>query len=113
MSNAFVHVELETEDVPSAKKFYNALFAWELEDTRAADGQPYTLIKPGSGTGGGIMKNPMPEGGSVWIPYVQVDDINASTKKAQSLGAKLCKDVTEVMGMGWMSIVKDPTGALL
>jgi hypothetical protein len=23
------------------------------------------------------------------------------------------KDVTEVMGMGWLSIIKDPTGAAL
>lgn len=37
----------------------------------------------------------------------------ASTKKAQSLGATILKDVTEVPGMGWFSIVQDPTGATL
>ena len=44
---------------------------------------------------------------------VLVDDIEASTRKAKSLGATIIKDVTEVMGMGWLSIITDPTGAVL
>jgi predicted enzyme related to lactoylglutathione lyase len=44
---------------------------------------------------------------------VLVDDIEAATKKAKSLGAKVMKDVTEVMDMGWLSIISDPTGAML
>jgi len=59
------------------------------------------------------MKNPMPGGQSFWLSYVLVDDIEASTKKAKSLGATVMKDVTEVMGMGWLSIIVDPTGAVL
>jgi predicted enzyme related to lactoylglutathione lyase len=42
-----------------------------------------------------------------------VDDINASTQKAKSLGATVIKDVTEVPGAGWFSIIQDPTGAVL
>jgi predicted enzyme related to lactoylglutathione lyase len=44
---------------------------------------------------------------------VLVDDIAASTAKAKSLGATVMLDVTEVMGMGWMSVIIDPTGAAL
>ena len=40
-----------------------------------------------------------------------VDDIAASTEKAKSLGATIVRDVTEVMGMGWFTIIMDPTGA--
>jgi predicted enzyme related to lactoylglutathione lyase len=29
------------------------------------------------------------------------------------LGAKIMKDVTEVPGMGWYSIIVDPTGSTL
>jgi len=32
---------------------------------------------------------------------------------SNSLGAKVMKDVTEVMGAGWLSIIVDPTGACL
>ena len=114
MANPFVHVELNTPDPQKAKTFYSKLFQWQLEDMpnpAVADGS-YTLIKVGEGTGGGIMKQ-VPGGPSGWLAYVQVDDIHASTQKAKSLGATVMKDVTEVMGAGWLSIIIDPTGAAL
>jgi uncharacterized protein len=112
VANPFVHVELNTTDLPKAKQFYSQLFKWELEDMpMGAD--TYTVIKVGKGTGGGMMKHPMPGAPSAWLPYVDVEDVHASTKKATELGGKLIKDVTEVPGMGWFSIVMDPTGGVL
>jgi predicted enzyme related to lactoylglutathione lyase len=113
MPNPFVHVELDTTDVAKAKTFYGSLFDWQLEDVPMGPDFTYTMIKVGSGTGGGMMKHPMPGASSLWIPYVHVDDIEAATKKAKSLGAKIIKDVTEVTGAGWLSIFIDPTGAVL
>jgi uncharacterized protein len=112
MPNAFVHVELNTTDVDRAKAFYGKLFDWTLEDV-PVPGMTYTMIKVGKGTGGGIMKHPMPGEPSMWLAYVEVDDIAASTEKARSLGAKIIKDVIEVPGAGWLSILIDPTGAVL
>ena len=115
MSNPFVHVELNTTDLEKAKGFYAKLFEWTLEDTKMGENGDldYTMIKVGKGTGGGMMKQLIPGAGSAWLPYVDVQDIKASTKKAQSLGAKVMKDVTEITGMGWLSIIVDPTGAML
>ena len=73
----------------------------------------YTMIKVGKGTGGGMVKHPVPGAPSAWLAYVEVDDIAAATEKARSLSAKIMQDVTEVMGMGWLSILIDPTGAAL
>ncbi|MEX2260583.1 MAG: VOC family protein [Bryobacteraceae bacterium] len=112
MPNPFVHAELNTTDVDKAKVFYGKLFQWSLEDIPMGD-STYTMINVGKGTGGGIMKQPIPGAPSAWLVYVEVDDIAAATKKAQSLGATVMKDVTEVMGMGWLSILTDPTGAML
>ncbi|MGH6751125.1 MAG: hypothetical protein ACREDP_03075, partial [Bradyrhizobium sp.] len=42
-----------------------------------------------------------------------LDVIAAATAKAKKLGAKVMKDVTEVMGMGSLSIITDPSGANL
>jgi predicted enzyme related to lactoylglutathione lyase len=47
------------------------------------------------------------------MAYVLVDDISAATHKAKALGATVLKDATEVAGMGWFSIIADPTGAAL
>ena len=112
MPNAFVHVELNTTDLDKAKAFYGKLFEWTLEDVPIGD-MAYTLIKVGKGTGGGMMKHPVPGAPSAWLAYVAVDDIQAATERAKSLGATIMRDVTEVMGMGWFSILIDPTGAAL
>jgi predicted enzyme related to lactoylglutathione lyase len=111
MANAFVHNELNTTDVGKAKAFYSKLFDWKLEDM--AGGMEYTLIKVGENTAGGIMQHPVPGAPSMWLSYVNVDDIKASTAKAKSLGATLVRDVTEIPNVGWFSIFTDPTGAML
>ncbi len=108
MANPFVHVELQTKDLDKSKKFYSGMFDWKLEEIPGMD---YTMISVGDGTGGGMMKNPMPSYPDNWLPYILVDDVAASTKKAKSLGAAIAKDVTEVPGMGWFSVITDPTGA--
>jgi len=112
MGNPFVHVELMSSDVGAAKTFYGKLFDWALEDMPAGP-VPYTLLKVGEGTGGGLMKNPIPGGPSMWVPYVLVDDLKAATSKAKSLGASIMKDTTEVPGMGSFVIISDPAGAML
>jgi predicted enzyme related to lactoylglutathione lyase len=112
MANPFVHVELMSTDLGKAKSFYGKLFDWTLEDMPMAD-MTYTIIRVGEGTGGGLMKNPMPGAPSMWVPYVVVDDLKAATNKARSLGAAMVKEETEVAGMGSFTIVTDPTGALL
>ncbi len=110
MGNPFVHVELLTTDVTRARAFYSGLFDWKLEDIPDMD---YTMINVGEGTGGGMMKNPVPDSPSFWMAYVQVDDAAAATEKAGSLGATICKEVTEIPGIGWFSVITDPTGATL
>jgi predicted enzyme related to lactoylglutathione lyase len=110
MPNPFVHVELNTTDVAKARSFYSQLFAWNLKDMPLPGGS-YTMIEVGEGTGGGMMKHPVPNAPSLWLSYILVDDVKVATGKAVSLGARLLRDVTEVPGMGWFSIVEDPTGA--
>jgi uncharacterized protein len=112
MANPFVHVELNTTDVSKAKAFYAKLFDWQLEDMPIG-GDTYTMIRVGEGTGGGLMKQPVPGAPSAWLAYVLVDDLKAATSKAKSLGATVMKDETEVMGAGKFSIIVDPTGAYL
>ena len=109
MANPFVHVELQTKDTEKSKKFYENLFDWKLEQIPGMD---YTMIDAGDGTGGGMMKNPVPGNPDSWLPYILVDDVAASTKKAILLGATVCRDITEVPGMGAFSVISDPTGAV-
>ena len=60
MTNPFVHVELTSTDVNKSKEFYGKLFDWKMPDMPNPATGTYTLINVGEGTGGGMMKNPMP-----------------------------------------------------
>ena len=91
MANPFVHVELATTDLDKAKSFYRSLFDWKLNEMDMGGGHSYTMIEVGEGTGGGMMKHPMPGEPSIWLAYVNVDDLASATEKAKSLGASWCE----------------------
>jgi uncharacterized protein len=113
MGNPFVHVELATTDLDKAKSFYQSLFDWKLNEMDMGSGMSYTMIDVGEGTGGGMMKHPMPGAPSAWLAYVNVDNVAAATAKAKSLDATVLREVTEVPNAGSLSIIVDPTGAML
>jgi len=54
---------------------------------------------------------PRPGAPTAWLPYIGVDDLKASTDKAESLGAKVIMREQPVPGHGSFSIIIDPTGA--
>jgi predicted enzyme related to lactoylglutathione lyase len=108
MANPFVHVELHTNDLDKSKNFYQRLFDWKLEDVPEKN---YTMIKVGDGTGGGMMKNPMPNAPPSWLAYVAVSDVASTTRRATELGARVIQDKTDIPGMGSFSILVDPGGA--
>jgi predicted enzyme related to lactoylglutathione lyase len=114
MANPFVHVELHTPDLARAREFYSRLFDWKLEDLPAPDGgMPYTMINVGEGTGGGMLTIPDPAVPPHWLAYVGVEDIAASTLKARELGASVLQDVMPIADYGWLSVIRDPTGAVI
>jgi len=109
MPNPFAHVELNTDDVKKAKKFYQSVFAWKLTDLPDMGG--YTMIDVGGGVGGGMQKKMMPEAPTAWLPYVQVDSVKATMAKAVKLGAKVALEYQEIGDMGAIGIFIDPAGA--
>ena len=110
MPNAFAHIELNTDDVQKAKKFYKALFDWKIRDIPA---MRYTLIDVGGGTGGGMQQKPMPEAPTAWLPYVQVDDVKKTIARAQKAGATIALDYMDIGDMGAIGVFIDPSGAAL
>jgi predicted enzyme related to lactoylglutathione lyase len=108
MSNPFIHVELQTQDLTKAKAFYAALFDWRVE---AIPGMNYAMIEVGEGTGGGMMQAKSPDAPSQWIPFIAVDDVHAAVERVRALGGSILKGPADVPGYGWYSIITDPTGA--
>ena len=110
MPNPFAHVELSTDDVKKAKKFYSTVFAWKLNEMPAMS---YTMIDVSGGTGGGMQKKQMPEQPTAWLPYVQVDDVKATMAKVIKAGGSAMLEYQEIGDMGSIGIFADPQGAVL
>jgi predicted enzyme related to lactoylglutathione lyase len=110
MPNPFAHVELNTDDVNAAKKFYSSVFAWKFQDMPEVN---YTMIDAAGGTGGGMQKKPMPEQPSAWLAYVSVDDVKKTLAKAKKAGAAVVLDYQPIGEMGAIGIFVDPQGVAL
>ena len=113
MGNPFCHIELHTGDLGKAKEFYGSLLDWKMEDMEMGP-MTYTMVTMGEDeVGGGMMAKPSPDAPTAWMPYVNVDDLDASTEKAKSLGATVVAEKQEVPSHGWFAIIVDPTGATI
>ncbi len=105
-----VHVELSAKDPKSAGKFYSELFGWKTEYDEKLD---YVSWGEEGGVGGGFPKvGENTAAGSV-IVYISTDDIDASLKKAESLGAKTVTPKMEIPNIGHFAIFSDPTGNMI
>jgi predicted enzyme related to lactoylglutathione lyase len=105
-----VHVEIPAANLEGTGEFYESLFGWKISHMPEMN---YTMWEAGDGSGGGFPEvsadNPV---GQVLV-YIDSDDIEADLKKVEKLGGKVLHPKTEIPGMGWFGIFKDPTGNVL
>jgi len=106
--NGICHVEIPSRDFEKAKKFYGALFGWECQDMAEMN---YVTYKPPDGPGGGFDKSleiaPKP-GISI---YIEVENIEATIKKAEDLGGKCVKEKTQITPeYGYYAFISDLEG---
>lgn len=108
MGQPVVHFEIAAaKDGKALASFYRELFDWKMNYHAELD---YTLVEPGGpgGIGGGIMTSPIDR--PYVIFYVQVDDLQASLDKAESLGGKTVVPPTPIPNVGAFAIFSDPDG---
>jgi predicted enzyme related to lactoylglutathione lyase len=108
----FVWHELLTTDRPKATKFYQPLLGWETKDVPMGPGEPYTLCQRDGKEVAGITKSKAPANVPPhWLPFIGVDDVDASTAKIKELGGKVLMAPTEIPNYGRFAAVADPQGA--
>jgi len=112
----FCWIELATSDQAAAKKFYTSLFGWSTDDSPMGPGAFYTMFRQqGKEVGGGYTLMPDQVKMNVppnWLVYVAVADADASAAKAKSLGGNVLAGPMDVMELGRMAVIADPTGAV-
>ena len=112
----FCWVELGTTDGEAAKKFYTSLFGWTFVDSPVGPGMVYTMLKQ-DGKDVGALYELSPEMKAMgippnWLSYVSTASADETAAKAKSLGATLIKEPFDVMTVGRMAVIQDPTGAV-
>jgi predicted enzyme related to lactoylglutathione lyase len=106
MSASFVWFHNGSEKPADSLAFYEKLLGWKGSDGPAG----MTMLARGEGPFAAIVPRTKKVAG--WVPYVQVDDLAAATKRAAKLGAEVLEDRTPGPA-GSYSIVRDPGGALV
>ena len=110
MANAFIHIELNTDDPGKAHKFYKAVFpSWKFT---VMPKMGYTMVDTGAkgGAGGGLTKKPMPQAPTQWLTYVAVDDVKKTLDKARKAGAQIVQDYMTIGEMGAIGIFVESHG---
>ncbi len=105
-SNPIVHLELHTSDLASARDVYAELCGWRTERVDTRHGS-YLALGMSRGLNGGIVECATRR--PVWLPYVEVPDIETATERARELGASVLLTPREGPA-GWRSVVATPTG---
>ena len=111
----FCWVDLATSDAEAAKKFYAEVFGWTATDEPAGPDMVYTRLSYGGKSVGALYKltkemldKRIPPH---WMSYVTVANADESAVRARELGAKLQMEPFDVMDVGRMTVIQDPTGA--
>jgi predicted enzyme related to lactoylglutathione lyase len=104
--NSVVHLELHTGDLRGAVDFYARLFGWRSERIRAGEGS-YLALAMGDRVGGGVVECPADQ--PLWLPYVEVPSVSATTERARVLGGDVLLEPREGPE-GWRSVVASPDG---
>jgi len=112
---AFCWVELSTTDQNAAKGFYESIFGWTSKDEPMGPGSFYTMFQlAGRDVGAGATLRPELLSAGVpphWALYIQVENADATAAHAAASGGKLLAPPFDVMDVGRMSVIQDPTGA--
>lgn len=112
----FCWVELATTNPPAAKRFYSELFGWKTQDNPVPGLGTYTVAQINGGDVAGLMGMPDQQAKGVpphWNSYVAVANVDEAADKATSLGGKILAPPIDVMDLGRMAVIADPSGAAL
>src|SRR5688572_16922513 len=112
----FSWVELATTDQKAGVAFYRALFGWDVTDAPIGPNEIYSMFQM-RGKEVAAAYTLMADERKAGVPphwnlYVTVSRADDAAQKAAGLGAKVLAPPFDVMDVGRMAVLQDPTGAV-
>ena len=104
--------ELHTTDPEKAAIFYEKVVGFSHRSVPSPAG-PYHILSKGGVDRGGITSHLPPGASPHWLPFVMVDDVDSTIERARKLGARIPMEPKNLMDIGRLGILEDPTGAIL
>jgi predicted enzyme related to lactoylglutathione lyase len=115
-AGSFCWIELATTDQEGAKKFYSSLFGWSPNDNPMGPGEVYTIFRlDGRDAGAGYTMRKEQREQHIpphWELYIAADNADDVVSKATKAGGKALMPAFDVMDLGRMAVLQDPTGAV-
>jgi predicted enzyme related to lactoylglutathione lyase len=104
-----VHLELHTGDLRGARELYRELCGWRPARVDTCHGS-YEALPIGGAIGGGMVECQTKR--SLWLPYVEVDDVDETVDRARVLGASILLEPRDGPS-GRRAVVATPAGGEL
>ena len=101
-----VHLELHTGNLVRACSFYSRVCGWHLDRVEVGD-LSYQTLDWGGGLDGGIVECGTSR--ALWVPYLEVAQIDEATERACRFGASVLLEPREGPA-GWRSVFRVPEG---
>jgi predicted enzyme related to lactoylglutathione lyase len=115
-AGSFCWVELATTDQSAAKNFYTSLFGWSVVDSPIGPDDFYSMFKfSGRDTGAAYTMRKEQRAQGVpphWMVYILVHNADQAVTKAAQAGGTVLAPAFDVMEVGRMAVIQDPTGAI-
>ena len=103
-------VDLGTKDIEAAKKFYTAMFGWEMRTDPEADG--YTLAVIGDKHVAAISPLMRDQQPTAWCTFISVADADATAARIEAHGGTIMQQPMQVLDAGIMGVATDCCGAV-
>src|SRR5207249_11496216 len=105
--------ELHTTDTATALAFYEKVVGFSSRAMDMGPGGTYYILEKNGVDRGGMTDQIAPGAVPYWLPYVFVDDPDATLDKAKKLGAATQFGPDDIPGIGRFGVLHDPTGAVI
>jgi predicted enzyme related to lactoylglutathione lyase len=111
----FCWADLGTPDAAAAKRFYTSLFGWSAEDRPMGPDGFYTMLQLDGRAVAALYQQDAAQHGMPphWLSYLSVASADEVARRARELGGTTLMEPFDVLDVGRMAMVQDPTGGIV